>query len=122
MIEVERGKLRGDFIRCVPDVSQAGLGRERELSLVVQAGIEERPFAVHLGVGHVRVPVRHAAPTGVGVKVHTRQTKRRWKNGRCRTPLRPGRLAILVQFSVVLAGPPAFQHFPDRRIIDSQQV
>ena len=79
LIEMTRGKLGSDLIVRRARVCQSRARSDRILLPIVQPGVEEIAPAMHLEVGHERVPVRHAAP---GARPRTlidpRQAERRW--------------------------------------------
>src|SRR5687768_10829590 len=69
LIIMERRELGCDQVRFRSPVPDPRAGGDRKLLLIIQPWIKEDAFAVHLGVGHVRIPVRDRTPTGVSVKV-----------------------------------------------------
>ena len=89
---------------------------------IVEPRVDERALAVHLEVRDKRIPVRDAAPPGIGVQVDARQPERRRKQRRRALPVRPERLAVEEQLRVELARPPAVQHGAHGRLIGLQQI
>ena len=62
LIELQRRELWSDLIVIRIDVRQIGkpiCGSNRELRSIVEPGIEESPFAVHLKIRYKSVPVRN---------------------------------------------------------------
>src|SRR5437588_5527844 len=95
-------------------------GRDRELVLVVQARIVEGARrAVHLEVGHERVPVGHRAPVArPRVRVDTCQPEGIRNQGGRVAPARAERLAVHEQLGIESARPPAHQNLLYGRYVD----
>src|SRR5579863_6388759 len=103
-----------------------------ELLSVVQAGVEEPARAVHLEVGHERVPVRHRAPPRPGMEIYSSQAKS-GRNQRGSGYIRacnhavadlPGVkcLAVQKQLGIEFSRSPTVEHLPHGGLIDSQKV
>ena len=90
---------------------------------IVQAGIKETSFSVHLDIGDECIPVRHAAPPGPGVEVHARHAER-GRDERCSRTSRIGieRLTIDEQFGIKFSGPPASEDLTDKVLVGHKQL
>src|SRR5262249_60879942 len=77
LIEVQRGKLRADEIRIITYIAETGTSRHRELHAIVEARVEEGPFAVHFEIGNEGIPMRYRAPASPGMEIDPGEPKRR---------------------------------------------
>ena len=68
LINLQRGQLGRDQVGYVARIVHGVALRDWELRSI-HARIEMCPAAVHLEIRDVRIPIRHAAPTGVSVQV-----------------------------------------------------
>jgi hypothetical protein len=108
LVIVQWHQLRRHAIGRATDVVETAFHTDRKLARSLDARIEQRSDPLHLRVRDVRVPVRHRAPTGVGVQVNAGKTKRGRQHRGPRLAIGAEPFAILIQLGVVLARPPSF--------------
>jgi len=84
----------------------ACLGRDRELGGIVQPGIKEIAFAMHLQNGHEGIPVRYRSPSGPRVEVYPSKAKRRRNQDGSAFAIRTKSFAVQGQFDVEPSRPP----------------
>ena len=97
--------------------------RDRKLLSIVQPWVNEIAPAMHLEVGHERIPVRHTTPGArPRMLIDPRQAE-------CRRDQRGGglaigteRLTVECELGVELARPPAGEHLANGRLVDPQKV
>src|SRR5450759_1615552 len=98
-----------------------------KLRSIVQAGIEEPAFPVHLKVGNEGVPVRHGTPAGPGMQVHSPEPKS-WGNQRRARNVRSSDnticdllgvecLSVQDQLGIEFSWPPTVQHLSNCGLI-----
>src|SRR3954447_6045413 len=114
---MERGELRCDEIVVVVLIPYAGFRRGGKLLRLVQPRIVESPLAVHLCVRDIGVPVRHAAPSGIGVQVDAGETKGGGQQSRSAFAVRPKGLTVHIELRVVSPRSPAVEDAPDLFIV-----
>src|SRR5262249_20341737 len=119
-VELQRGKLGRHEVLCGSNVVDAGASSHGELRRVRQTRIEECSGSMHVEVRNERIPVRHTAPAGVGVLIHTSEARRRGNEYRRRTAVGTECLPVEKQLCVELAWSPAVENRPYRRLINLQ--
>src|SRR5262245_43048486 len=119
---MECRQLCGHQIRVVTNVPVSRLDGDRELFWIVESRIEEGSLSAHLCVRNVRIPMRDRTPTGIGVVIHTGQTKGGRKQGGGGLAVGAKRLSIVHQLSVKLSRPPRQERLLQLIGADSQTV
>ena len=109
--------IRSGVARVVQSVA---LG-ERELR-TIHPPIDQRSASVHLKICDVSIPIWDAAPSGISVKVLSRQTIRRWNEGGGGAPIWLETFAVNVQLGVVFARPPSSENPAQARYIFVHRV
>ena len=113
-------------------ISKSVRRRDWKLGSIVQPGIEEPAFAMHLEICDECIPVRYRTPANPGMQVHSAQPESR-RNQRGTRNVRPGDytvgdllriecLSVQRQLGIEFSRSPTVQHLPHRGLSSSQQI
>src|SRR6266508_110371 len=87
-------------------------GCDRVLFRVVEPGVKENAFAMHLQIGDISVPIGDCSPSsGPGMVVYPCQTERRWIEGSRGFAIGTEGFTIEIEFGIELTGSPGFDCF-----------
>src|SRR5215831_6936449 len=122
LIEMKRGQFRCQFVRCTAHVSGSAFRGDWILIFVVEASVEECPRGMHLAYADISVPVRNRAEAGPSVQIHAGQTESGRDKGSCLPAIGPKSFAVLVQFRIEAARPPARENLFHSVGIDAEKI
>ena len=115
-IEMERSQFLCHEVGRVPQIVKARCCAGWKLGPVFQSRIEEGSLADHLGIRNIRIPVRHTAPSCLGMQMDPGEGKGGREHRRGRFLVWAKSLTIVIQFSIIFAGSPTQQNFAHRRL------